>query len=270
MPSGKLRWNLKVWRSRLRLWAKYALHAPRIYRNWPAMFVLGWRRQAVTLQLRNNMRFLVRPRTSDRSTVNEMFVLNPYLRSPGFQISSGDRVLDIGANIGTFTVAAALAAIAGRVYAIEPEPGNFAMLRQNVELNRLRNVELLQAAVGAAAGEAVLGHDGNLSSLMWDRGAGAEAVPVVTLASLVARMGTVDLLKMDCEGAEFDILYSTPPEALQKIRRITMEYHNLGGDRTATTLQEFLTRAGFDVWASGGEWNGLLQAQRRDHDGHAV
>ena len=262
MPSGKLRWNLKVWKSRLRLWAKYAVHAPRVYRNWPAMFVLGWRRKPVTLRLRNGMRFMVRPRTSDRSTVNEMFVLNPYLRAKEFQISSGDRVLDIGANIGTFTVAAAMAADTGRVFAVEPEAGNFAVLRQNVELNRRANVELLQAAVGAAEGEAVLARDGNLSSLMWDGSGGAEAVPVVTLAALIASMRTVDLLKMDCEGAEFDILYSTPPESLRNIRRITMEYHNLGGKRTAAALQDFLTKNGFAVWISGGEWNGLLHAIR--------
>src|SRR5262249_47317322 len=149
-----------------------------------------------------------------------------YLADPRFAIAGGDRVLDIGANVGAFTLLAARAAPQGRICAVEPETGNFALLQQNVALNRAQNVDLLQAAVGASEGRALVSSGGILSSTVTDSGNAGQTVPQVTLASLVARLGEVDLLKMDCEGAEFDIFFSTPLPVLRKIRRITMEYHN--------------------------------------------
>jgi FkbM family methyltransferase len=262
MPASQLAWQMQVWKSRLRHWAKYAVHAPRVYRNWPSMLTSGWHRAPITLRLRNGLQFVVRPGSGDRATINEMFVQNTYLADPRFAIAAGDRVLDIGANIGAFTLLAARAAPRGKVCAVEPETGNFAVLQQNIALNRAENVDLLQVAVGASEGHAVISAAGILSSTVGDSGSSAQTVPQVTLASLVARLGEVDLLKMDCEGAEFDIFFSTPLPVLQKIRRITMEYHNASAARSGAALGDILINAGFEVMIRGGDWNGLLTAIR--------
>ncbi len=226
------------------------------------MLTSGWRRAPVTLRLRNGLQFIVRPGTSDRATINEIFIQNTYLADPRFAIAAGDRVLDIGANVGAFTLWAARAAPQGKIVAVEPEAGNFAILQQNVALNRAENVELLQAAVGAREGQAVISAGGVLSSTAGGAGSSVQAVPQVTLASLVARLGEVDLLKMDCEGAEFDIFFSTPLPVLQKIRRITMEYHNASAEKSGVALRDFFIAADFEVTIRGGEWNGLLTAIR--------
>lgn len=64
------------------------------------------------------------------------------------EIKKGDVVLDIGANIGYFTlVFSQIVGTNGKVFAFEPDPNNFALLKKNIENNNLKNVELIQKAV---------------------------------------------------------------------------------------------------------------------------
>ena len=75
----------------------------------------------------------------------------------------------------------------------------------------------------------------------------------------------VDLLKMDCEGAEYEILYSTPSSHLQRISEIRMEYHNLdSGDRHVEGLKRFFAQSGFAVThlRPASETGGTLWARR--------
>ncbi len=76
------------------------------------------------------------------------------------------------------------------------------------------------------------------------------------------QLHTIDLLKIDCEGAEYEILYHTPPEYLVKIQVIAMETHQgKAADENQETMQKFLQNLGFQVktskemlWA----WRNLL------------
>src|SRR5207253_6545315 len=69
------------------------------------------------------------------------------------RVREGDVVLDIGANIGYYTlVFAELVGDSGRVFAFEPEPANFALLSENTGLNGRANVTLVNAAVADAGG----------------------------------------------------------------------------------------------------------------------
>jgi FkbM family methyltransferase len=64
------------------------------------------------------------------------------------QVSLGDTVLDIGANIGYYTlIFAKLVGEHGKVFAFEPDPTNFALLKKNVEINGYSNVILVPKAV---------------------------------------------------------------------------------------------------------------------------
>lgn len=69
------------------------------------------------------------------------------------EVGPGDVVIDVGANIGYYTLLAArLVGDEGHVYAFEPEPEAFGLLEHNVELNRYRNVTLVQKALGRETG----------------------------------------------------------------------------------------------------------------------
>jgi FkbM family methyltransferase len=264
MSWGDWRWKLKVLRSRLWNYSRYVLRAPLTYRNWFQVLATRNIKEPGVLHLRNGLHFKVRPRSSDRGTINENFILKPYLLDERFAISATDRVLDVGANIGAFTVAAASKARNGVVYAVEPVSDNLRILENNIALNALTNVTMVRAAVGAAGEPVAMALKGASSTAMFEANdLEHEQVDQVSLESLLEQMGSVDLLKMDCEGAEFDIFFSTRPAALLKIRRIAMEYHNVSAEKNVRTLRNFLETNGFEVTVVGKDWTGLLFAIRR-------
>lgn len=147
---------------------------------------------------------------------------------PGYDIRPTDVVVDVGANIGAFTVPAATAAYRGRVIAVEPDADNFRLLTANVRRNGCRNVAAVRQAVAGQTGRVRLTVDRNSSGHRIGPADEAGAtVPAVRLSDLLDahQVDRCDFLKLDCEGAEFDILESMPPADFDRIRRIALEYH---------------------------------------------
>ncbi|HXG54994.1 MAG TPA: FkbM family methyltransferase [Vicinamibacterales bacterium] len=130
-------------------------------------------------------------------------------------VQRGDTVVDVGANWGYFTLAAAhWAGAAGRVIAMEPEPRLFALLAANIALNRLPHVNARRIAAGAGPGSMdFVAYDARADNRGVSRAAGA-AEPsdfrsdVVALDSLFdgARIDRVRLVKIDIEGGEYEAL----------------------------------------------------------------
>ncbi len=227
------------------------------------MILSRYDRTSGVLRLRNGSTFRIRPGSTDRATINELFVLKPYAPNPQFEISECDRILDIGANIGAFTIGAARVAKRGMVFAVEPVAANFRLLEENVAMNGLRNVSLMRAAVGGCEAMVEIASEGSTASVLWTNNSHVEQVEQTTLTCLMQKLGTVDFLKMDCEGAEFSILLETQADVLRKIRRIALEYHNVSDGSNAETLKTRLKEVGFEVTQVGKEWTGMMFAINR-------
>jgi FkbM family methyltransferase len=259
---SRLRWRLVVLISRWRNRFRYLLAAPRVYRNWWA-WLLPKFGVGVVLELRNGLRYYIRPRTTDLAVVNEAAVLNPYL-GPGYvRLRPDATVVDVGANIGDFTLQAAAACPEGRVYAIEPLSENACAVDFNRRLNGFSNVHVLQMALGAREGEVQIGADGSHSSTHFGvTGGTCQTVRLTTLAQVMREQGLaqIDLLKLDCEGAEWEILPSSD-DVLPRISQICMEFHR-DGDWTEERLAAWLRERGYEVRHTQGGWNGLLWATR--------
>lgn len=127
-------------------------------------------------------------------------------------IKPGDVILDIGANIGLFTVNCAMATgVNGRVFSFEPEPVNFSFLKKNIALNKLSNVTPFQMAVSSRQGECTFyvnplnkgdhrmyGDKAHTSTI---------TVPMTSIdAALKEHNVKVDMIKMDIQGAEMQAL----------------------------------------------------------------
>jgi FkbM family methyltransferase len=125
------------------------------------------------------------------------------------EVKKGMVVLDIGAHIGYYTlIAARLVGEEGKVFAFEPDPGNFALLKKNVEVNGFKNVILIQKAVSNKSGEIALVCDDEQTASHHIMGTarGKTKVVNVDMISLdeyfTGKSLTIDLIKMDIEGAE--------------------------------------------------------------------
>jgi FkbM family methyltransferase len=141
-------------------------------------------------------------------------------------LALGDVCVDLGANLGFFTLLAAkLVGPIGHVYAVEPAPDVYAALLENLELNCVSNVTALEVAAGAAVGEAVL-YDvqgGNAGASSIRRGPDETTdisrmrppttVRVLPVTHIVAphHLPRLRLIKIDVEGAEADVLRGLEP-----------------------------------------------------------
>lgn len=130
----------------------------------------------------------------------------------------GDVFVDVGANIGYFSViAAALLGPSGRVFAFEPEAGNFALLEQNLALNGCRhNVTAVPAALAcdAGAGRLFMSED-NAGDHQLFASSGERRQQAVSLLNgsdyLRGRLTRLDLLKVDVQGAEYAVMSGLLP-----------------------------------------------------------
>jgi FkbM family methyltransferase len=205
----------------------------------------------------DGFRLVVRRRSAwDENSVSRVIIDRDYAR-PNHEIRDDDTIIDIGGNIGCFTLVAARAARRGRVLVFEPDRDNFELLTRNVSLNALTNVIAAREAVGAEPGVLRLfkGQEGQLHTTVASRGGEAgesEEVPTVTLRQIMDQHNVSRcFLKMNCEGAEYGILYNTPRDYLRRIDRIALEYHQVGGEDkvvSGSRLAAFLQDQGFEVF----------------------
>lgn len=206
----------------------------------------------VTYRLRNGLDMTVRSASGDVSILYETWVLDSY-SPPEFHLPPDAIVLDVGAHVGTFAVRAAHESPRGHVYAFEPTSENSALLRENIARNRLTNLTVVQAAVGAKPGRATIALDdantGMHSLYASTSGKRAEEVEVVTLDDVIdeRKLHRVDLLKLDCEGAEYDIILGASRTTLALIQRLAVEYHAFEGAPGPEAIESRLKAEGFRV-----------------------
>jgi FkbM family methyltransferase len=123
-------------------------------------------------------------------------------------VGPGDVVYDVGANAGFYSLlASVLVGEKGHVYAFEPLPGNLRNLRKHMELNRVSNCTVFDAAVSSSDGEASFDPSANRYTAHLSAG-GSIHVRTVALDTLASRneIRPPDFMKIDIEGAEYDCL----------------------------------------------------------------
>lgn len=166
-------------------------------------------------------------------------------------------VVDVGAHYGYFSLFATKNLGAGaRVFALEPARVNFEVLTDNLERNGIGNVTTRQVALADNDGTVALnlGRAENHSVVpdyaLGVKGGPQEQVRSQTLTAFLQAEGLekVDFLKLDCEGAEYDILLDAPTETMQKIATVSLEFHDLkSATRNGGTLCKALKNYGFRI-----------------------
>ena len=188
-----------------------------------------------------------------------------------FSLAEGMTAIDIGANQGFFSLYAA--SKGAHVYAFEPCADNYEILKWNVATNGLQGqVQMFNEAVAGRKGEVNLfvGRDesggimsGSASICNANRGgkdAITQPVRATTLDAIFAdqKIEKCDFLKMDCEGAEYEILRNTSPSAFDRIDRVSMEAHDHRLEEAASLLRQ----AGFEILFCATGESGLIKAAK--------
>lgn len=167
-------------------------------------------------------------------------------------------VIDVGSAFGDFAVYAATMVPRGRVLAFEPIPDSFELLERNIALNNLRNITATMSAVCGERGElpeyGYLSTDpGSCSMLDGPKAQGREGaqrfrLTWTTLVEALAEAGgSCALLKIDCEGGEYDIILRSPGTVFGAIRCIALEFHEQLTESTRADLRRRLEQEGFTV-----------------------
>lgn len=200
-------------------------------------------------------KIMYRENTSDEEVIkysfdNDIFYKDLHEYSP----RKNDCIIDVGAHIGTFTLLSADKAFEGKVFSFEPCLGTFRLLECNLNLNDFKNIKLFRQALSGQTGKARLYYDseyGNwghtiTKNLLND----GEDVETISLADFFKneKINRCNFIKFNCEGAEFDIILSTPPEILRRIDNILVLYHeDLVESRNHHDLIKYLKENGFSI-----------------------
>lgn len=166
-----------------------------------------------------------------------------------YTLKHGDQVIvDLGANIGAFSLLAASKLPEAQIVALEPFPSNFKRFQDAIVLNHLESsIQPIQAAAVGESGVVRMDDADDIPSHSRKVGAsnGIE-VEGLTLEAIMQRqaLDEIDFLKVDIEGAEYALFEKTPNKILEKVKRIGLEYHSNGcKDALFTRLAD----AGFQV-----------------------
>jgi len=230
----------------------------RTLRNWPT-YVFDYLklipRGEVVYELRNGTRFNLQAHTYEAVALAEVWMEDVYTPK-GDELGSDSIVVDVGANVGLFTVLAGQIATRGRVFAFEPMPDNFSHLQRNVALNGLNNVEAIEAALAGTTEERDLfvGATDTVSHSLNMGWAGTTPIRVKCYALLDAmrrwRIQRIDFLKVDVEAAEMEVFAKCPEEVFRAIRKLSMEVHEWPGSDNTSIFRKMFESRQFHVEAS--------------------
>ena len=238
--------------------------------NWPSFIInFLWVRLAKRplyvnepLKLKNGLSFSVHPKSIALYDVfADIFQFSIYDGHPSFEIGVEDIIIDIGANVGFFAAKSAQSASKGKVYAFEPCSFHFDLLNDNLTKNHIENVCTFKQAIWGKQKQLELFYSFDVepdnTSLYKVGGTEKEIVEAVTLENVFQRenIKVCDLLKIDCEGAEYEILYKTPDYLFHAIRKIAMEWHRFDETHDPEKLAQFLSSKGF-ILIKPKDWSG--------------
>jgi FkbM family methyltransferase len=242
----------------------YCANAPRVIKTWPTFMYHDLRYRAgrpghpkaTEIQMRDGSRLgVVQGRVGLYPVISEVWVHGFYDRKPQMRIRPDDTVIDIGAQVGYFTVKAARQAVRGRVLSFEPCPPHFASLEANVARNRLDNVTAFDEAVWSTAGTIDIRYGlapgGPTNTSVFEIGETTETATVrsLTLDEVFEREGIerCGFLKLDCEGAEYAIFDGVHDDTLGRIDRVALEWHVFDSSHDPELLVDRLLTLGFTI-----------------------
>lgn len=168
-------------------------------------------------------------------------------------LKPGMKAIDVGANIGVTSIAIAKqVGEKGKVYAFEPHPRYFAILKENLSSNRLSNVGAFEVALTDSAGKIDFYQKERSSGIVSAEGAQKLEAPCTTIDRFLNEQNSqgIDVINMDCEGSELLVLRGAEKTLRTNKVKIFCEIHHdflrqLG--QSVADIIVYLQNLGFEV-----------------------
>jgi FkbM family methyltransferase len=218
--------------------------------NWPIAWGMRLNRRREGLRLlhfRNGLDVVCRGGSRDWDVIHELFFAQSYGGAIEYlsAVSKSGIVLDLGGNIGLFSLLAARSNQSATIHVFEPGPPNLRIL----EMNRLANPSLgerIQVHPEAVSGETksakwFFDQSNPGGSSLFGHGDSGIDVRIRSFPDVIGALpDPISLVKIDIEGAEYDIVEKTPSEIWERIPAISLELHD--DPRGEMSNDEFLSR----------------------------
>jgi FkbM family methyltransferase len=197
-----------------------------------------------------------------------------------FTPKEGDTVIDIGAHIGRYTITSSKqVGKNGKVVAIEADPENFQLLKRNIALNKLTNVMPLNYAVFSERTKIKLyeqSASAKYNSIMLNRAAKTKnyvEVNADTLDNILKLNGVnrVNWIKIDVEGAEFEVLKGSTKTLSGENMSLLIEIHNIEDPSHYDNIVNFLRHDNYEItfeqrYEDSGESHIIFHKKTKDND----
>jgi FkbM family methyltransferase len=200
-----------------------------------------------------------------------------------FTPKEGDTVIDIGAHIGRYTITSSKqVGNTGKVLAIEADPDNFQLLKRNIALNNLKNVLPLNYAVFSTRTRMKLyeqSASAKYNSLMLARAAKTKnyvEVNADTLDSILKlnEVNQVNWIKIDVEGAEFEVLKGSTKTLSTDNVSLFIEIHNIDDPSHYHNIIDFLKYRNYEItfeqrYEGSGESHVIFHKKNNDNNNNS-
>jgi FkbM family methyltransferase len=142
-----------------------------------------------------------------------------------YKFKKEDVVIDMGAHIGTFCIP--LAKKVKRIYAFEPNKETYSLLEQNIALNNIENIFSYNYAINDKSGQCEL-YNGNtnLGNSIIQESESSERVNMMSFRDIMKTIIKADFMKMNVEGAEYNIILNSSNSDLLKVSTMCISYHD--------------------------------------------
>jgi FkbM family methyltransferase len=180
------------------------------------------------LNLKNGLKIKMRKNTTDIQAFVNVWILEEYKKET-LGINEDDVIIDVGGHIGLFTLYVSQFCKNVIIYAFEPFKNNFDLFKDNIQMNNLKNIKISNNAVAGKKEKIRIYKNqcDDAAHSIYGEGENFSEIDAVTISDIInnQNISKCNLLKLDCEGAEYEIFKAIKKEDFSKIEKICLEYH---------------------------------------------
>ena len=229
------------------------LNSRKIFNNWyiyPKIYFKLTGHEYEIFETKSKIKIRIRTNSTDLMALTNVWMIDEY-NIQDYNINENDTIIDIGSHIGSFSLLASQFCNKGKIFSYEPMPDNFACLQSNLELNKIDNIFSFNLAVSSDSSQLDMFFNDDQSG----HSAFSKNNKKITIESISLKqifddnnIESCKLLKLDCEGSEYQIIDALPLNYFNRIENLVMEYHF--ADSKPELVQKLITKiknAGFKI-----------------------